>query len=255
MSQELRDQELFNQIAAAYARKDVIRSSVIAREYRTLCAVQPVLVARPDLGVVVDIGCGVGAPAKYLYGRYQQYIGIDQSYELIKAGQQFTQGLAHVTFLVANAKTTGLLDNTADVVLSIGALHHMTELPQVLAELQRIAKPGAFLALIEPQNGNPLVQLLRRIRTVVDKSYSEEQIFFAATALHDLLQAQGVVDLQTAYHGYVSTPFAQVVLQPQGLTVPLSRFAVRMDTWLAAHLPSRLRNLSFDMTVVGRFRK
>ncbi|NJN55594.1 MAG: class I SAM-dependent methyltransferase [Anaerolineae bacterium] len=115
---ELRDQQLFDQIASAYAHKDETESSVIARQYRVACAVQPILDRMPDLGVVVDLGCGVGAPARYLHGRYQQYIGIDQSAELIAAAERFTQGLPQVQFKMANAKSTELPDNTADVILS-----------------------------------------------------------------------------------------------------------------------------------------
>lgn len=250
---EQRDQQLFDQIAASYARKDDTASSIVARQYRVECAVQPILAARPDLGVVVDLGCGVGAPAKYLHGRYQQYIGIDQSAELIAAAEQFTQGLPQVQFKVANAKSTGLPDNSADVILSIGALHHMTELDEVIQELVRIAKPGAYLAVIEPQNGNPLIQGMRWLRARLDGSYSEEQIYFAASDLEALFRQQGLTDLQVSYYGYASTPFAQVVLNPQAITVPLSRLAVRCDRWSTTHLPGQLRRLSFDIAINGRF--
>ncbi len=254
IDRERRDQQLFNQIAAAYARKDVTASSVIARQYRVECAVSPILQTRQDLGVVVDLGCGVGAPAKYLHGRYQQYIGIDQSAELIAVAEQFTQELTQVQFKAANAKATHLPDHCADVILSIGALHHMTELEAVIQELTRIARPGAYLAVIEPQNGNPLIQGMRWLRARLDGSYSEEQIYFAAPDLVSLFRQQGLTDLQVRYVGYASTPFAQVILNPQTLTVPLSRSAVHIDRWLTAHLPAGLRRLSFDVAVHGRFR-
>lgn len=255
MSRETRDQQLFDEIAASYAKKDVVASSAIAREYRILCAVEPILAQQDDLGTVVDIGCGVGAPAKFLNGRYQKYIGVDQSAELVEAGQTFTDEFDNVEFVVGNAKETGLPNNVADVVLIIGALHHMTEMDEVLQEAQRIAKPGAYFAIIEPQNGNPLIQGMRWLRARMDGSYSEEQIYFSEAELSSLFTRNGLSDLHVHYYGYASTPFAQVVLNPQAITISLSRFSVQMDRWFAAHLPRTLERFSFDIAVTGSFPK
>jgi ubiquinone/menaquinone biosynthesis C-methylase UbiE len=187
-----------------------------------------------------------------LHGRYQQYIGVDQSAELIAAARTFTADRPQVAFVVANAKATTLPAQTADLLLSVGALHHMTEMEAVIGEMVRIGKPGAHFAFIEPQNGNPLIQGMRWLRARLDGSYSEEQIYFAAADLVALLTRCGITDLHTDYYGYASTPFAQVVLNPQALTVPLSRWAVRTDQWLERHLPAAMQRLSFDVAITGR---
>ncbi len=253
MSRERRDQQLFDEIAQSYARKDIAASAAIARKYRVMCAVETILAEREDLGVLVDVGCGVGAPARYLYGRYQKYIGIDQSAELVAAGKTFTRDLPNVEFVTGNAKETGLPNNTADVVLIVGALHHMTELDKVVGEMQRIARSGAYFTVIEPQNGNPLIQGMRRLRARLDGSYSEEQIYFAEAELTALFARSGLRDLQVRYYGYASTPFAQVILPPQFLTAPLSRLSVQADRFLTRHLPRSWRKFSFDVAVTGRF--
>jgi SAM-dependent methyltransferase len=251
VSREERDQALFDEIAASYARKDITPSSSFARRAQILHVVRPILAQLGDVGTVLEIGCGVGAPATYLTGHYQRYIGVDQSGAMIETARLFNRNQRNVEFIADNVKTAPLPDDTADVVLSVGALHHMTELDDVMQRLTRLAKPGALFLLIEPQNGNPLIQVLRRLRTQVDASYSSEQIYFSEQELRVLVERHGLRELDVTFYGYLSTPFAQVVLNPQALTLPLSRIAVRIDEWLYRNLRGPLCRLSFNIVVTG----
>ncbi len=253
--QELQDKELFDQIAAHYARKDVVQSSALARRSQLLAAMEPVLAQMPDLGTVVDVGCGVGAPALFLHGCYQRYIGIDQSPEMIEAARIFNREQDKAEFMAANVKTAVLPPNTADTILSIGALHHMTDLDEVMAQLVAIAKPGAHFVAIEPQNGNPLVQFMRWVRGKIDKGYSTDQIFFSEDELVTLFRRHGVNDLAVAFQGFTTPPFAQVILNPQALFVPLSRLAIGLDGWLHRYLRGPLQKLSFNIVLTGTFTK
>lgn len=253
IARELADQALFDTIAKQYARKDSIASSSLARRTQLLSAIQPVLVDQPNMGTIVEIGCGVGASAQYLMGRYERYIGIDQSEAMIEAARLFNQSNPRATFLVGNARAPDLEPNVADTILSSGALHHMTELDQVMESLVRIARPGAYLVVIEPQNGNPLFQLMRWVRGKMDPSYSSDQIYFSEHDLTDLFTGHGIDDLSIDFQGFLSTPFAQVVLFPQTLSTPLSRAASHIDPWLASSLPGSLKRLSFNIVIIGRF--
>jgi SAM-dependent methyltransferase len=253
VARELADQSLFDTIAEQYARKDSIASSSLARRSQLLSAIRPVLDDQPNLGSVVEIGCGVGAPARYLMGRYERYIGIDQSEEMIEVARLFNRGNPNAKFLVNNARAPDLEPNVADTILSSGALHHMTELDEVMESLVRIARPGAYLVVIEPQNGNPLLQLMRWARGKIDPSYSSDQIYFSEQDLTDLFRGHGIGELLIDFQGFLSTPFAQVVLFPQALSTPLSRAASRIDPWLANSLPGPLKRLSFNIVMIGRF--
>ena len=77
MSQESQDKKLFDEIAYGYSRKDSVVSSAIARKKQLFSALKPVFKRISKLGTIVDIGCGVGAPAKYLAGYYERYVGIE----------------------------------------------------------------------------------------------------------------------------------------------------------------------------------
>ena len=254
MTREQADRDLFDRIARRYARKDVVASSSLARKSQLLTAIKPLLDESPNLGTIVDVGCGVGAPARYLAGHYERYIGVDQSEEMIEAAVAFNLDNPKAEFIARNIKSSDLQD-VADVVLSDGALHHITELDEAMDALVRIAKPGAFLVVREPQNGNPLLQAMRWMRGIVDPSYSREQVFFSEGDLRELCSNHGVTDISVEFQGFLSTPFAQVVIHPQFLSVPLSRAAISADRWLDAYLPGPLKKLSFNIVVVGRFKK
>lgn len=255
MRRERADQALFDRIANRYARKDSVPSSSLARKNQLFSVLKPLLDELPTLGTIVEIGCGAGAPAKYLISHYERYIGIDQSEEMINAAITFNQDNPRAEFLAASIKSGSLPRNVADVILSFGALHHMTELEDVIDSLARIAKPGAYLVVSEPQNGNPLIQLMRWIRGIVDPSYSEDQVFFSQDDLIELLQNHGITDMLVGFEGFLTAPFAQVIVHPQVLSVPLCRAAIRVDAWFDSHLPERLKMLSFNLAVIGRFKE
>lgn len=255
MSREDRDQELFDVIAKKYMRKDLVPASSFSRKQQLLTALKPLLGEAKSLGTIVDIGCGIGAPAKYLDGHYLQYIGVDQSAEMVRVAELFNQSHSQASFVADSVKNTQLKKNTADMILSIGALHHMTELEIVMGNLVKIAKPDADFVVVEPQNANPIIQSMRWLRGKIDKGYSEEQIFFSEEELTNLFARHGVINLKISYQGYLSTPFAQVIIPPQFITLPLSRLSIRIDKWLQNHLKWGLEKLSFNIIITGKFKK
>lgn len=252
-AREKADEALFNQIATHYARKDIARSSSLARKSVLFSALKPILDDNPSLGTIVDIGCGIGAPARYLKGYYQRYVGIDHSQEMIEIAALFNRDNPRAEFIAANIKSEALPKGIADLVLSIGALHHMTELDQVVDSLHKLSKPGAYLVAIEPQQGNPLIQFLRRVRGLIDPAYSREQIFFSQQELRDLLPEHVFNEVHLQHQGFLTPPFAQVTMRPDAIFVPICRGAVRGDAWLQVHLPESLAKLSFNLVAIGRF--
>ena len=89
VAQEIADRKLFERIADSYSQKDLIASTRLARRAIVRRAVRPVLEEANTLGVVVDIGCGIGAQADYLDGNFERYLGIDYAAALIKIGKTF----------------------------------------------------------------------------------------------------------------------------------------------------------------------
>jgi ubiquinone/menaquinone biosynthesis C-methylase UbiE len=252
-SHESKDRALFDGICAHYRRKDEIASTRIAREGMVQRLMAPVIAAHGGLGTVVEIGCGVGATARYLQGQYERYIGIDYSEAMIDAARAFNAGLPNVSFIAANVKQMPLETASADTMLMIGALHHMTELDEVIAELGRVAKPGATFVTLEPQRGNPLIQALRWLRAKLDPHFSEDQHYFTRAEIRSLLEDNGLERVDVRYFSLLAQPLAQVVLNPQALTVPLSRLSLTLDPILERLLPGEFGRLAWLVASYANF--
>lgn len=92
---------------------------------------------------VADIGCGGG-----IYARAWQelgaetVIGVDFSSQMIEDARQANADLDDVSFCTGEAASTGIPDNSVDVVFSRAVIHHLPELDPACAEARRILKPG-----------------------------------------------------------------------------------------------------------------
>lgn len=251
---EKKDRSLYEGIAADYARKDRVKGTVYARKFMALSAVSPILKKIPDLGLLYEVACGAGATAQHLGGRYKQYIGIDYSAPLVNCAREFNRNIVNAEFVVMNVKDIGESSlPKADCMLTTGSLHHFTELDQVLESLKKKAQPGAYFIAVEPQRGNPLIQLLRFVRGKIDSTYSEDQRFFTKEELLSLFMQHGFTDIEFEYQGYFSPPFAQIILQPQLIFFQLSRIAVGLDRVLDRILPESMKIISWNIIIRARF--
>jgi len=99
-----------------------------------------------------DCGAGSGQTSRSLAGRFAQVVATDTSMrQLANASAP-----ARVRFVAAAAETAPLRDRCADLVTVSAALHWFDR-PRFFAEVRRVARPGAILAvwsyyqsLIEP---------------------------------------------------------------------------------------------------------
>ncbi len=256
MDQENIDRLLFNRIADKYAAKDTVQSSQIARLYWVQHLLHLFLNYRTNLGNVLEIGCGIGAPAKYLDGYYEKYIGIDQSEILVEKARQYNYNNLKAQFRCINVKEIDRqqdIGQTIDTILSIGALHHMTDLDEVFITLKKIIKSGDYLIISEPYRSNVFLQALRYFRILVDKNYSRKQKFFSENDLKELLTKHNLKIKKITYQGFFSPPFAQVIIKPQFVAVPLSRLAVWTDKILDKHAARFLKKISWNINIIAQF--
>jgi len=98
---------------------------------------------------VLDIGCGNGRLAAYLADKKINYIGIDNSEELIAIAKTT---FPNFIFKVADATTLPFSDNEFNAVFIIATLHHIPSKEQrnnVIKEAYRVLKPGGHLIMTE----------------------------------------------------------------------------------------------------------
>ena len=243
-----RDRALFDRIASKYARKDLYEPSRIARQARLHRTVD-LTGHRPDADIL-EVGCGAGFAAHYLRGRFGTYTGIDYSDELIAFASQLEAG-PDVAFRCVDLYEWQS-GNPYDVIFAIGVLHHVPDIPRAMSAMCSMLKPGGHLVVNEPQPANVVFHGLRKLRAMIDASYSSEQEELEESSLVSYFEHAGFEEIRTRAQGLLSTPFAEIPLHPNVLARPLSALACRVDTWLEDHFRRILKAVAWNIIVTGR---
>jgi 2-polyprenyl-3-methyl-5-hydroxy-6-metoxy-1,4-benzoquinol methylase len=233
------DKKLFNEISEHYSRKDIYKPSRIARQHQINCIISHVKNNAESINnlKIIEVGCGHGANSQYLNSFYSNYLGIDYSDELIRiANHRYSNN--NTSFLCSNIKDYNTSEKY-DLIIGVGILHHVDDLLSVLNSIRKFGNPNSFFVFLEPQKENVIVQLLRKFRKNIDKKYSENQIYFSKKELSSVFYNAGFIDITTRYQGYLTPPFAQIILTPNVLFKPLAKIAVWIDDQLFRHVNSK----------------
>jgi SAM-dependent methyltransferase len=114
--------------------------------------------------IFLDYACGDGSHAiKSIEMGADLAIGIDISDVSVKIAQKNALDKEisdKCYFIQADCENTELPDNSVDVVICSGMLHHL-DLSFAFPELRRILKPGGKILCIEALSVNPIIQLYR----------------------------------------------------------------------------------------------
>jgi ubiquinone/menaquinone biosynthesis C-methylase UbiE len=113
---------------------------------------------------VLDFACGDGDVAlRAAAAGAQLAIGIDISGVSVQNARRAAaaRGLAERTFFLrADCENTGLPDDSVDVVVCAGVLHHL-DVTRAFPEIRRILAPGGRVIAFEALDYNPLIKLYR----------------------------------------------------------------------------------------------
>jgi ubiquinone/menaquinone biosynthesis C-methylase UbiE len=113
----------------------------------------------------LDYCCGNGENGVFAAKCGADTIGIDISPEGVENARLNArrEGVEeNCRFEVMDAEATTFPDNTFDVVVEYGALHHL-DYNRAMAELRRIIKPDGEIICIEALRHNPFIHLYRRL--------------------------------------------------------------------------------------------
>lgn len=127
----------------------------------------------PPGGLVVDVGAGTGLASRLFLDCGYRVVAIEPNPEMRAAALA-----AGVDARPGRGESTGLASASADLVLCAQAFHWMDR-PAAWAEFQRVAKPGALLALLWNQRiseGDPFLEefeLCLRRHSAEDPQLSE----------------------------------------------------------------------------------
>lgn len=102
-------------------------------------------------GVIVDIGCGPGALTAALTRRNPDalVVGVDLSAPMLTQARRRTRGRARMAFVQANAARLPFADESIDVVMSVGSLHHWRYPIRGINEIHRCLRPGGWVWIFD----------------------------------------------------------------------------------------------------------
>lgn len=103
--------------------------------------------ARPEIGAVLDIGCGNGLLARALIRNGHEAHGIDPAADAV-AEARVRAPDAHVC--VGDAERLPYVDGSFGAAIFLNSLHHVGRMPEALREAARIVAPGGTVIVIEP---------------------------------------------------------------------------------------------------------
>ena len=102
--------------------------------------------------VIIEIGCGRGQFLNYLekqfYSESIELIGLDLSSKLMEVKKRNPS--KHIHYITGDGEKLPFADNSADIVIYNGSLHHMPDFSQALHEAFRVAGDDGQIILYEP---------------------------------------------------------------------------------------------------------
>ena len=108
---------------------------------------------------IVDVGCGGG----HVLGMFEdaELVGVDVSSVMLDKARHNLRGRA-VTLLHGELAEVGLADDSFDVAICTEVLEHVIDPRAVLAEIQRVMRPGGVVVVTFPND-----ELIGRIKGAV----------------------------------------------------------------------------------------
>lgn len=102
---------------------------------------------------VLEVGTGTGGNALALAARGIDYTGVDLAAGMLEIARKRLDraGHRHVPLAIADAHALPLPNAAFDRVLHVGAVNSFRDRERALAEMARVARPGATLILVDEQ--------------------------------------------------------------------------------------------------------
>ena len=139
----------------------------------------------------IDLGCGAGAFTRRLFAHSEaECYGVDISQGLVRAACEFGNG---VHYMVGDIEQLSFRDNTFDVVIFSGVLHHFPQQKKCLEEGFRILKKGGCLIAYDPNIKNPFMWFYKEGSAALfsKQGQTENEKIFSKQEAESMLKMNG----------------------------------------------------------------
>ena len=120
-------------------------------------------------GRCLEVGCGRGSISSYFAENGYDCTLLDYSISVLETAKEIFDNNGHQAIFVAgDANQLPFVDESFNVVVSIGLLEHFQDINTVLAEQVRILRPGGmFLGYIVPEQPENVQRHYRLVNTIL----------------------------------------------------------------------------------------
>ncbi len=128
--------------------------------------------------VALDYCCGLGKTTVKLAELGAEAHGIDISADEVETGRKRAEDMNlsdKTKFSVMDAENMTYPDDTFDIVVCTGVLHHL-ELRNAYPEIARVLKPTGKVIAVEALGYNPFIQLYRRMTPQLRTAWETDHI-------------------------------------------------------------------------------
>lgn len=156
----------------------------------------------PTQSTVLDLGSGTGFFTRRLAAKYpeSQIVGLDIAEGMLHYAAMQQDG---ISWLCSDAELLPLADNSFDIIFSSLAIQWCNNLPQLMAELARVLKPGGQLhiATLGPQTLHELKSAWQQVDNYVHVNrFQSQQALVAATHSSQLVLDDVQQENRTLYY-------------------------------------------------------
>jgi SAM-dependent methyltransferase len=108
---------------------------------------------------ILDIGTGLGSLAREFAKRLPacRIYGIDISVEMLTEAHRInmSEGISNLTLMLSDINHMAFEDNVFDVIVSFGALHHLSTITKAFSEIRRVLKERGEAFLYDVRKNPP----------------------------------------------------------------------------------------------------
>lgn len=190
------DPKFWNRIAPKYSKQPIANEAAYRK---TLERSQYFLQGARR---VLEVGCGTGSTALKLSSCAESILATDVSEAMVGIARKkaLEQGVENVTFLAGTLDETSLQERSFDGVLAFNLFHLLSDVPEKLARVHELLRPGGVFLSKTPCLGDDSVVIRWMIPVLRKLGKAPYVNFLRADELGQAIRRAGFEVVETGVH-------------------------------------------------------